>query len=79
MFLSGVLMFVSDALRYYQSGPFQIKVALLVVAFVFHFTWFRKISRDGASFNRWVRRLTAVTAFLAWIGVGFAGRAIAFF
>jgi hypothetical protein len=68
MSLSGALMFVSDELRYYQSGPFQIKLVLLTVAFVFHATVFRMISREEARFNPWVGKLTALSALLVWIG-----------
>lgn len=79
MGLSGALMFASDAMRYYESVPFHIKLTLLVVAFVYHFTWFRKASSEEAHLTPWVGKVTAVITALVWISVGFAGRAIAFF
>ena len=79
MAVSGSLMFASDAMRYYESVPFHIKVALLLIAFVFHFTWFRTVSRQENGFSPWVGKATAVAALVVWLSVGFAGRAIAFF
>ena len=76
---SGSLMFASDAMRYYESEPFHIKLALLLAAFVFHFTWYRKATRDEGRLSPWVGKATAGFALLLWISVGFAGRAIAFF
>jgi hypothetical protein len=79
MAASGCLMFASDAMRYYESVPFHIKVALLVIAFIFHFTWFRAVSQQESRFSPWVGKATAVAALMVWVSVGFAGRAIAFF
>ena len=79
MAVSGALMFASDAMRYYESEPFHIKLGLLCVAFGLHFTWFRKASRDEGRMSPWVGKVTAAVTLLVWISVGFAGRAIAFF
>jgi uncharacterized protein DUF6644 len=79
MGVSGALMFASDAMRYYESVPFHIKLALLLVAFIYHFTWFRKATREEGRHAPWVGAATAALTLLIWISVGLAGRAIAFF
>ena len=76
---SGVLMFVSGAVRYYISGAFQFKMACFLVANIVHFTVYRNVTRtsDMAVEPRWIK-VMGVVALLLWVSVGAAGRAIAF-
>ena len=76
---SGVLMFVSGAVRYYISGAFQFKMACFLVANIVHFTIYWNVTRTGdmAVEPRWIR-VMGVVALLLWVSVGAAGRAIAF-
>jgi len=78
--LSGVLVFLPDPTRYANSGPFQLKMALLLMAILYHFTIFRKVTRAEPPTVGPLRN--AVVAFFSltlWFSVGWAGRAIAFF
>jgi len=77
--LSGVLMFVSGAARYSVSSPFQFKMICFLAANIVHFTLYFKVTRskEYRSTPRWVK-VMGVLALLLWIGVGTAGRAIAF-
>jgi hypothetical protein len=74
---SGFLLFASEALKCYASGPFFVKMGLLFAALVFTFTFQRRLTKadqpSGAA------KYAAVLSMTLWFGVGLAGRAIAFF
>lgn len=74
---SGLLLFVSEALKCYASGPFFIKMGLLFAGLLFTFTFQQRLTRaeqpSGAA------KYAAVLTLALWFGVGLAGRAIAFF
>jgi hypothetical protein len=77
---SGILVFLPDPVRYVNSGPFQLKMALLSAAVLYHFTIFRKVT--WADPPRLAPLRNAVVAFFSltlWFSVGWAARAIAFF
>ena len=78
--VSGLLIFTGGAASYFEGAWFRRKMALLLLALVFNFTWFRTVThaREGR-FSPWQNRVTAGLALLLWFGVGVAGRAIAFF
>lgn len=78
--ISGFFIFTGGATTYFEGHWFRRKMALLVVALVFNFSWFRIVTnaREGR-FSRLEQRITAGVALLLWFGVGVAGRAIAFF
>ena len=80
MISSGILVFIPDPVRYVNSGAFQLKMALLSIAILYHFTIFRKVTRAELPTHR--RGRNAIVAFFSltlWFSVGWAGRAIAFF
>lgn len=78
--LSGSLIFTGGAEGYFEGQWFRRKMTLLVVALLFHVTWFRTVTRAGdGRFSVWQNRLTATLALVLWFGVAVAGRAIAFF
>ena len=78
--VSGSLIFAGGAVSYFEGDWFRRKMALLVLALVFNFTWFRAVAyAQEGKFSEWQKRLTAAVALLLWFGVGVAGRAIAFF
>ena len=81
--ITGVLMFVSSASRYFENIPFRIKIVLLLLAginmAIFHFTSFRSV-------NDWndeiptpiMARVAASLSLCFWVAVVFAGRWIGF-
>jgi hypothetical protein len=76
---TGLLLFASEAMKAYTSGPFQVKMILLFTAIVFHFTIFRILTRaDDGVFRPLWNKLAATTSLMLWVGVGLAGRAIGF-
>lgn len=74
---SGIALAVSEASRLYDSNPFMIKMVLFILAIVFTFTFHVRLNKSEPS--RAFARVGATVSLLLWFGVGFAGRAIAFF
>lgn len=83
MFVTGVLMFVSEATRCYESESFRVKMALLIVvglnALVFHFAAYRKIDRwERAPVTPNSARIAAWVSMTLWVCIVVAGRGIAY-
>ena len=76
--VSGIMLFLSEAMKCYASKPFQIKMMFLFAAIIFHFSIHWKVTRA----DRDPRLLSGVFVgginFLLWFGVGLGGRAIGF-
>jgi hypothetical protein len=77
MLATGFLLFLPESVRWYGSIPFRVKMTFLLLAIVFHFTLFRKVTQgDGTS--SLLRRATGALALALWFAVGWGGRAITF-
>lgn len=81
--ISGSLMFVSHATKYYDNLPFRIKMVLLVLAGInmafFHVGAWRAVHSWNLSFPTPIAvRAAAGLSLLFWIGVVIAGRWIGF-
>lgn len=77
---TGVLMFLSEAIKCYFSPPFWYKMGLLLLASAFAFTVRRKVAlAEPGRLSPVVVKLTAVVSLALWFGVGFSGRWIAFY
>jgi len=74
--LSGPMLFSSDPDMYYLNLAFQIKMVLLLVAIVFHFTIRRKVLRGDLSPD--LGKPVACISLALWTGVIFGGIFIAF-
>ena len=80
MILTGVPMFLSEAIKCYYSPPFWYKIGTLLIATIFTFTVRRSIAaKSGDAARAGVTRLTALASLSLWFGVAFAGRWIAFY
>jgi hypothetical protein len=78
--VSGILVFLPDPVRYVNSGPFQLKMALLSIAVLYHFTIFRRVTRaEPPARGPMKKAIIAFFSLTLWFSVGWAGRAIAFF
>ena len=76
---SGSMLFVSEAMKSFANDGFRVKMVLLFFALVFQFTVFRKvIASDEAQVPPLWAKLVALASITLWLGVGAAGRAIAF-
>jgi hypothetical protein len=75
---SGILLFLSEAMKCYASAPFFLKMGLLGAALLFTFTFHRYLTRTDAP-SPAASKCAACLSVILWFGVGLAGRAIAFF
>jgi hypothetical protein len=66
--ITGVVLFVSGAARYYQSTAFRIKMILLVL-----------IALEAIVFRQRRSKLNSVVTLALWAAVIFVSRGIAFF
>ena len=79
MLLSGSVIFTGGAVSYFEGQWFRRKMTILVVALVFNFTFFRKVtSAEEEQYSPLVSRLTGLVTLFLWFSVAVAGRAIAF-
>jgi hypothetical protein len=74
---SGILLFVSEAMKCYASPPFFVKMGFLVCALVFTFTFHRHLTQVNVQPSP-VSKFAASLSVALWFGVALAGRAIAF-
>jgi hypothetical protein len=78
--LAGIMVFLPDPTRYAHSGPFRLKMVLLCLALAYQFTVFRKTVRTDPESRSRLRNVgLASVSLVLWFGVGWSGRAIAFF
>jgi hypothetical protein len=72
---SGVMLFMTEAVRWYYSGPFLVKMTCFLLALLFHFTIYRHVTKRN-DLKPVVYRLTGALALTLWLSVGLGGRAI---
>jgi hypothetical protein len=79
MLVSGFFLFSSEAEKMYGNWAFRAKMVSLLLAVIFTFTVYRRVTM--ADENRvspvW-HKLAALVSLVLWAGVGFAGRAIGY-
>jgi hypothetical protein len=79
MIVSGVLLFLSEAIKCYYSFPFRVKIICLVLAIVFTWTLHRRIvATDDATIGPIKGRVAAVISLALWGAVAWGGRWIGF-
>ena len=81
MLTSGPMLFSSDPDMYYLNRAFQVKMILLLLAIVFHYTVHRKVVASAGAGPAGTTLAAKAAAFLSlamWIGVIFAGIFYAF-
>ena len=79
MLITGVLLFLAEAIKCYYSFAFWVKMACLALAILFTFTVRRKVVfADEARVGPVWSKLTALTSVGLWAGVGWGGRWIGF-
>ena len=76
---AGFVVFLPDPVRYAQSWSFRIKMITLALAIAYQFTIFRKTVHAGAEPRSARTLLISAGSLILWFGVGWCGRAIAFF
>jgi hypothetical protein len=78
MLTSGVLLFLSEAMKCYGNTSFRIKMYFLFFALLFQFTIYNRIVKKEGSGAPIGGKIAAAVALCLWFGVGLAGRAIGF-
>jgi hypothetical protein len=78
MIITGIPLFMSEAIKLSKSTPFFYKMVFLLCAVTLHFTLHRKVTASSASQDSGLGKLAASLSLLCWLGVALAGRAIAF-
>jgi hypothetical protein len=71
---TGIPMFLSAASLYGHSGPFAIKMALLISAIALQVS----IHNVRGLYGSTMGRAAACLSLICWFGIAYAGRAIAF-
>ena len=78
LFITGILMFGSEAVQLSDSGPFFYKMVILFLAVLFHATIHRKVTGSDAIEGTMSAKVAACLSLSCWLSVALAGRAIAF-
>ena len=77
LILSGIPMAMSEPMKCYESYSFPIKMILLVVAILWHFTVQRRwTTPDALRLTPLKSKLAAGFSILLWTGIGIAGKGI---
>jgi hypothetical protein len=77
MFASGLLLFMSEAIKCYYHAAFWIKMTSLLLAILFTFTVRRKVAAAGQP-KALVGKVIAMISLTLWSAVGIGGRWIGF-
>lgn len=76
---SGFFLFSSESVKMYGSQAFRVKMASLVLAILYSFTVYRKVTNsDEKSMSVVWPKFAAVISIVLWGLVGLSGRAIGY-
>ena len=78
MLVSGVLLFLSEAMKCFTNTSFRVKMLFLFAALLFQFTIFNRVAASEGKVAPAGGKIAAAVALCLWFGVGLAGRAIGF-
>jgi hypothetical protein len=78
MLTSGILLFLSEAMKCYGNTSFRVKMFFLFFALLFQFTIYNRIVKNEGPSAPMGGKIAAAVAICLWFGVGLAGRAIGF-
>jgi hypothetical protein len=75
--ITGVLLFIAEPRKLFDSAAFGPKMILLTLAILFQYTMYPHVRSMQAHIPIW-GRLLALTSLALWFGVAVCGRAIGF-
>lgn len=78
MLVSGILLFLSEAMKCYGNTSFRVKMVFLFAALLFQFTIYNRTVASEDKVAPVGGKIAAAVALCLWFGVGLAGRAIGF-
>jgi hypothetical protein len=76
--VSGILLFLSEAMKCYGNAAFPYKMWFLLAGIILYFLTQRRITSPTSRMNPGLLKVIAVLSLILWYGVAIAGRAIAF-
>jgi hypothetical protein len=78
MLASGILLFLSEAMKSYGNTSFRVKMLFLFAALLFQFTIYNRTVALEDKVAPPSGKIAAGVALCLWFGVGLAGRGIGF-
>ncbi len=75
---SGILLFLSEAMKCYGNTSFRVKMLFLFAALSFQFTIYNRTVASEDKVAPIGGKVAAAVALCLWFGVGLAGRGIGF-
>ena len=78
MLLTGIPLFLSEAVKCYYSEAFWVKMSGLAVALVYTFAVHNPLLQREPHMNPWIMKLLGVVSIAVWMTVAAAGRWIGF-
>ena len=78
MLTSGILLFLSEAMKCYGNTSFRVKMLFLFAALLFQFTIYNRTVASEDKVAPIGGKIAAAVALCLWFGVGLAGRGIGF-
>jgi hypothetical protein len=76
--LSGILLFLSEAMKCYGNAAFPYKMWFLLGGIILYFAVQRRVTSATSRVSPATLKVVAVLSLILWYGVAVAGRAIAF-
>ena len=77
MLASGIILFLSEALKSYENLPFQLKMVFLLAALIFTFTIRQRVvMAEERQIKPFLAKATAIASMTLWSSVGLMGRYI---
>ena len=76
--VSGILLFLSEAMKCYGNAAFPYKMWFLLGGIVLYFVAQRRVTRPTSKLSSVQLKIIAILSLVLWYGVAIAGRAIAF-
>ena len=78
MLTSGILLFLSEAVKCYGNTSFRVKMLFLFAALLFQFTIYNRTVASDDNVAPTGGKISAAVTVCLWFGVGLAGRGIGF-
>jgi hypothetical protein len=76
--VSGILLFLSEAMKCYGNAAFPYKMWFLLGGIILYLATQRRITAPTSRISAGTLKVIAVLSLILWYGVAIAGRAIAF-
>ena len=74
LFITGPLLLAADAEKISMNPVFPVKMAVLMLAIVFHVTIYRKATRGAYAPRSTQAKVAGGFSLLLWVGTGFAAK-----